>query len=328
MINVFVQENFMLIPRYFVSIFSVGLMVVGAGVAYGQDYPNKPIRILASGPSGSNDFSARIIAQGISDPLGQQAVVENRLSAVIGEIAAKAPPDGYTLLVAADSLFVLPLIRKMSYDAARDFSPVSLIARAPLIFVVHPSLPVKSVKELIALAKARPGELNYGSTSPGSPNQLAAELFKSMAGVNIVQISYKGSGVAAIGLISGEVQVTFDTGASLTPHIKSGKLRALGITTAKPSALFPDLPTVAETLPGYDAGLLAAMFVPAKTPTTIITRLNQEIVRLLSQAEVRKKFVDGGLETVGSSPEELATTVKSDMVKWSKVIKDAGIRVD
>ncbi|MBI4191678.1 MAG: tripartite tricarboxylate transporter substrate binding protein [Betaproteobacteria bacterium] len=318
----------MLKPCLVVWMVSVGLMVLGAAGVSGQDYPNKPIRIITSNPGGSPDFVSRLIAQGISGSLGQQVIVENRPSALIGETVAKAPPDGYTLLVGSPSLWVLPLIRKTSYDPVGDFSPISSIASTPLILVVHPSVPVKSVKELIALAKARPGELNYASTSPGSANRLAAESFKSMAGVNIVNISYKGSGVAAIGLISGEVQMMLDTGASLTPHIKSGKLRALAVTSAKPSALFPGLPTVAETLPGYEEGTSSVIFAPGRPPVTIITRLNQEIVRFLNTADAKERLFNAGVEVVGSSPEELAALMKFDIARLGKVIKDAGIKID
>ncbi|MBI4191135.1 MAG: tripartite tricarboxylate transporter substrate binding protein [Betaproteobacteria bacterium] len=312
--------------RFVVSIFSVGLMVVGTGAVSSQDYPNKPLRIVTTPVGGGSDLLSRLIAQGISGPLGQSVIVDNRPTAVIAEIVAKAPADGYTLLATSPGLWVLPLFEKTRYDPVRDFSPISLTARAPLLLVVHPSLPVKSVKELIDLAKAKPGVLNYAAGSIGTPPHLAGELFKVMAGVNIVYVPYKSTGPAVIGLLSGQAEMMIDTGPSQVPHIKSGKLRALAVTTAKPSALFPDLPTLAATVPGYEMENTNVMFAPAKTPAAIITRLNQEIARVLNRPEVKQRFSDVGTETVGSSPEQLAATVKSDMVKWRKLIKDAGLR--
>jgi tripartite-type tricarboxylate transporter receptor subunit TctC len=217
---------------------------------------------------------------------------------------------------------------KTPYDPVRDFAPVSLTNRSPNVLVVHPSLPVKSVKELIALAKAKPGELNYASASIASSSHLAAELFKAMTKTNIVHIPYKGSGAATIALIGGHVQLTFAAPGSVASTVKSGKLRAVAVTSAQPSALLPGIPTMAATVPGYESVAMTGIFAPAATPAAVINRLNQEVVRLFSQGDVKAKFFDGGLEAVGSSPEQLAAAMKSDMARMGKVIKDAGIRAE
>ena len=314
--------------RFVVSIFSVGLMVVGAGVTSGQDFPNKPIRIFTSQSGSPSDFIARLLAQGISGPLGQPVIVDNRVGIIATETVAKAPPDGHTLLFYGPTLWLLPFLRdQVAWDPARDFSTVTWATSAPNILVVHPSLPVKTVRELIALAKARPGELNYGSGLAGSSNHLAAELFKSMAGINIVRVAYKGPAAAFYALIGGQLQLMFPDAGSASPHIKSGGVRALAVGSATPSALTPGLPTLAASgVPGYESGIISAMFAPAKTPATIINRLNQEIVRVLNRADVKERLFNSGVEIVGSSPEELAAKMRSEMTRMGKLIKDAGIR--
>jgi tripartite-type tricarboxylate transporter receptor subunit TctC len=320
----------MLIPRFVVSIFSVGLMVVDAGVASGQDYPNKPIRIVTLAAGGGADFTARQVAQGISGPLGQPVIVDNRGSGVLApEIVYKAPPDGYTLLVAGANLWTYTLMQKAPYDAVRNFSPISLIERTVNVFVVHPSVAAKSITELIALAKAKPGELNYGSSGVGGTSHLSVELFKSMAGINLVHVPYKGTAPAITALVGGEVQLAILDAGLVAPHLKLGRLRGLAVTSAEPSALAPGLPTVAASgLPGYEAGGVNCIFAPAKTPAAIINQLNQEIVRLLGRADVKERFLSAGVETVGSSPEELANKIRSEIVRMGKVIKDAGIKID
>ena len=317
----------MLIKRFVEWMFSIGMMVLGAGIVFGQNYPNKPIRIVASAAGGSGDFAVRLIAQGLSGALSQQVVVDNRGGVIPGEIVSKAPPDGYTLLIDAASFWIGPLLQETPYDPVKDFAPVTLTDSAPNVLVVNPSLPVKSVKELIALAKARPGELNYGSSSTGSTPHLAAELFNMMAGVKIVRVPFKGSGPAVISLLGGQVQLMFATAGSVAPHVKSGRLRALAVASLQPSALAPGLPTIAASgVPGYEAVAFEGMFAPAKTPVAIIDRLNQEIVRVLNRAEVKERFFNAGVETVGSTPEEFAAAIKSNVAKWGKLIKDAGIR--
>ena len=304
-------------------------MVLSAGVVYAQNYPNTFIRIVTTQAGSGNDFTARVIAPAISGGLGQQVIVDNR-GAIAGEVVAKAQPDGYTLLCWGSPLWLAPFLReKVAYDPVKDFAPISLLVTTPNILVVHPSLSVKSVKELIALAKARPGDLNYASPGAGGSVHLAAELFKSMAGVNIVQIGYRGTGQAFTSLISGEVQLMFPNAASVTPHVKSGRLRALAVTSAVPSALAPGLPTVtASGVPGYESLARFGMFAPAKTPEAVVRRLNQEIVRALNMADVKQKLFNSGAEVVGSSPEEFGTTIKSEMARLGKVIKDAGIRAE
>ena len=318
----------MLLSRLAVRMVSVGLIVTGGSVAIGQDYPDRPVRIVTTAPGGGSDLAARLVAQGISAPLGQQVIVDNRAGGVIpGQIVSQAPPDGYTLLVYSGTLWIEPLLQKVPYDPVRDFSPIALLTSAPNLVVVHPSLPIKSIKELIALAKARPGELDYGSSASGSSTHVAAELFKSMAGVKIVRVFYKSAGQAYNDLVGGHVQLMFAVVGSVAPHVKAGRLRALAVTTAQPTALVPGMPTVAASgVPDYESKSIIAMFGPAKMPSPIISRLNQETVRVLNRADVREKFFNLGVEAVGSSPDELATTMKSEMARLGKVIKEAGIQ--
>jgi tripartite-type tricarboxylate transporter receptor subunit TctC len=299
------------------------------GLARGQDYPNRTIRIVTSASGGGTDFVARVVSQGLTGSLGQQVIVDNRGGNIPVEIVSQAPPDGYTLLADGSSFWVTPLLQKAPYDPVRDFSPITLVVSAPNLLVVHPSLPVKSVKELIALAKAKPGELNFSSGGVGGGAHLSGELFKSMAGVNMVHIPYKGGGPAMIALLGGEVQLLFPNTPSAAPYMKSGKLRALAVTSAQPSVLFPALPTVsASGLPGYESGTTYGIFAPAKTAAALINRLNQEIVRVLNRTDVKEQFLNAGVEVVGSSPEQFAATMKIEMVKWGKLIKDAGIKVE
>ena len=314
--------------RSAVWMFPVGLMVLGAGAVFGQNYPNKPIRIVTAAPGSNNDWGARLVAQELTPRVGQQVIVENRPSVINVETVANAPPDGYTLLFLGPTVWLLPFLRDdVSWDPLRDFSPITLAVTSPNAVVVHPSLPVKSVKELIALAKARPGELNYGAAALGSTPHLAAELFNALAGVNIVRVPYRGTGPAMIALIAGEVQVQFPGLGSVAAHIKSGKVRALAVTSSQPSALAPGLPTVAASgVPGYESTSILGIFAPAKTPATVIDLLNQEIVRVLHKADVKKRFFSSGAQAVGNSPEEFLATIKSEMARWGKVIKDAGIR--
>ena len=317
----------MLISRIVCRV-SIGMVMIGVAVASAQEYPAKPIRIVTSAAGGGSDFTARQVAQGISGPLGQPVIVDNRAGGIIAaEVVSKSPPDGYTLTMQG-ALWIVPLLSKAPYEVS-DFAPIVQTERIVNIVAVHPSVPVKSVKDLIALAKARPGELNYASVSIGGSTHLAVELFKSMAGANIVHVPYKGAAAAVPALMSGEVQLMiFDAGV-LAPHVKSGKMRALAVTSAQPSALFPALPTVAASgLPGYESGAMAGLFAPAKTPKAVIDRLNLEIVRVLNRPDVKERFVAAGLEIVGSTPEEFAAAIRADTARLSKVIKDAGIKVN
>ena len=316
--------------RFVVWMFSVGVIVLAAGVVSGQAYPNRPIRIGTVGVGGTADFAARQIGQGLTDSWGQPVIVENRPTIAAIEAVAKAPPDGYILAVLGSTTWILPLLQtNVSWDPVRDFSPILLVAESPLVLGVHPSLPVKSLKELLSLAKARPGALNYGSSTVGSASHLAAELFKSMAGINIVGVNYMGNVPATTALISGEVQMSLAVPSLVAPHIKSGKLRGLAVSSLTPSALAPGLPTIAASgLPGYEATSVESLFAPAKTPAAIITRLNQEIVRFLRRSEIKEKFLTVWLEPAPTTPEEFAAKIKSEMSSMGKVIKEAGIKID
>ena len=301
------------------------LAVVGASA---QTYPNKPIRIVTNEVGGGADFVSRLIAQGLTVSLGQQVIVDNRGN-IAGELAAKATPDAYTLLLNGGTLWLMPFLRdNMSYDPVKDLSPLSLTSMIPTVLVVHPSVAANSVKELIALARANPGKLNYGSGSSSAPTHLAAELFKSMANLNIVRIPFRGSGPALNGLIGGEVQMMFPNAAAAQPHIKSGRLKALAVASSQPSALAPGLPTVAATVPGFESASLMGMFAPARTPAKLVQFLNQEIVRVLNRAEVRQKLFAAGVDSVGTTPEQFAVTIKSEMARLGKVIRDGGIRAE
>ena len=320
----------MIIEPTTLRIFAAGLLALSAGLASGENYPSKSVRMVTAEVGAAGDLVARSIAPGLSESFGQPVVVENRGGSGVIPIqtVAKAQPDGYTLLVFGTALWLLPFIQDVSYSV-RDLAPITLAVTTPLLLVVHPSLPVKSVKELIALAKARPGTLNYASGIAGSATHLPAELFKSMAGVDIVRVAYKGGGPALTAILGGEAQVMFATSSGAGPHVGSGRLRALAVTSAQPSALFPGLPTVAASgLPGYDAASIMCVFAPARTPPALIGRLNQEITRVLNKPEVKERFVRAGSEVVASSPAELAAAIKADMARMGKVIKAAGIRAE
>jgi tripartite-type tricarboxylate transporter receptor subunit TctC len=298
--------------------------------AFAQDYPQKAIRVVSTEAGGSGDFIARLILPIMADGLGQQLFVDNRPGATVtGELVAKANPDGYTILSIGTSFWLGPLLRKQPYDVVRDFAPVILMTNTPTLLTVPPSLPVNSVKELIALAKARPGQLNVATTAAGGAMQLAAELFKSMANVNIVSVPYKGTAQAVNDTIGGQVQIVFPPIDGVIQQVKAGRLKALAITTAEPSALFPGLPTVAASgLPGYEIGNKNGVFAPAKTPAPIIDRLNREVARALARPEIKEKLSNVGFETLGSTPEQFGAVIKSDIAKATKLIQQAGIHVE
>jgi tripartite-type tricarboxylate transporter receptor subunit TctC len=320
----------MLIPRFAASIGVLGFIVLGTGPASGQAYPNKIIRIITAAAGGGSDFIARELAQGISGPLGQQIIVENRGTGVLaGEAASKAPPDGYTLTVQGGAFWISPLLRKAPYDPIADFSPISLVVREVNVLAVNADLPVKSVKELIDLAKAKPGALNYSSPGVGSTTHLATELFASMAGVKMVHVAYQGNAPAITATIAGEVQLVIIDAGLLMPHVKSGKLRALGATSLEPSTLVPGMPTVSGTgLPGFESIGMTGIFSTGKPPAAIIDRLNQEVVRFLGRAEVKERFLKAGVEIVGSSPQQFADAVNADRGRVSRVVKEIGLKVE
>ena len=318
----------MLTFRYIVCVSLAILVVLFPASTSAQNYPNKVIRIATAAVGSANDLVARIIAQELTRSLGQQVIVENR-GGLAPEVVARASPDGYTLLFYGSSVWLLPLMRHENYDPVVDLAPVTLAVNSPNVVVVHPSLPVKSIKELIALAKARPGELNYSAGTLGASPHLSTELFKAMAGINVVRVAYKGTGPSVLALIAGEVHMMVAGLGSVAPYVASGKLRALAVTSAERSKLTPELETVAASgVPGYEATSLIGMFAPAKTSSVIISRLQQETLRGLNRPEVREMLLRNGIEAIGGSPEDFASTIKTDMAVLGKVIRDAGIRAD
>jgi tripartite-type tricarboxylate transporter receptor subunit TctC len=300
-----------------------------APLVIAQQYPVKPIRwVTGGGP----DSMARILGQKFTDAWGQQVVVEERggggglLSA---EQVAKAAPDGYTLLLATGTHTINPNFFKLPYDMVRDFAPVTLIATIPFVLTVHPSLPVKTVTDLIKLAKARPGELNYTSGGNGSPGHLIAEMFKAMTATNIIHVPYKTVAQGVTGLIAGQAQVMFTVGPSAVPQIKSGRIRGVAVTTLKRSNSLPDLPTVAESgLPGFEAPAWNGVLVPAGTPQPVIAKIHAEILKNLKQPDVLEKIGALGFEPVGSTPAEFGDFVKAELLKWAKVSKDSGAKAE
>jgi tripartite-type tricarboxylate transporter receptor subunit TctC len=291
-----------------------------------QDYPVRPVRIVTSPAGGGSDLVSRLIARGISPLLGQQVIVDNRPAILAPEVVAKAAPDGYTVLVASSTHWLGPLIEKVSYDPLRDFAPVAMLSRSPALLVVHPSMPLKTVRQLVDLAKARPGELNSAVGAPGSSNFLGAVLFDYFAGVKITRIPYKGAAPAMTAIMSGEVHVMFPTAGSAAPHVQSGRLRAIAVGSAHPSVFAPGLPTIAASgVPGYDADFLSAVFAPAGTPTAIVSRLNREIARYLQSADGKEAFLKAGSEAAPSMPEDLTATIKAEMATYGKVLKALGV---
>ncbi len=297
-------------------------------------YPSRPIRIIvAYTPAGTTDILARLVGQKLSERWGQPVIVENRAGAAgnIGtEVAAKATPDGYTLIMgtAGTHGINVSLYRKLNWHPVKDFAPVSLIAMVPNIMVVNNALPFRSVKDLIAYAKANPGKLSYGSPGNGSTAHLSMELFKSMTGTNLVHIPYKGSAGVLADVMGGQIAVTIDNMPVYLPHVKSGKIRALAVSPAKRSTAAPDIPTIAESgVPGYDSGAWFGLLAPAGTPKDIVNKLSVEIARILKQPDVHKRISELGGEPVGSTPEEFAALIKSEIAKWAKVIKEAHVEL-
>ena len=311
---------------------SAVLWTTFAATAVAQSYPTKPVRmIVPSSPGGGSDIVARIVAPKLAERLGQQVVVENRAGAgtmIGGEVVAKAAPDGYTLLMGLSTLATNPAIyRKVPYNALTDLAPITMVLSAPNILVVHPSLPVRSVKELIWFAQARPGELNFGSAGTGTNPHLSMELFLSMAKLRMVHIPYKGSAPAMIDLLGGQVATMTATMLTGIPHVRGGRLRALGVTGAQRSSIAPDLPTVAEAgVPGYEAVQWYGVVAPAQTPKEIITRLHRELVAVLQMPDVKERFAADGGDPGGTAPEEFGRYIRSETEKWARVVKAAGIK--
>jgi tripartite-type tricarboxylate transporter receptor subunit TctC len=307
-------------------------IVIGLGTAatgFSQTYPQKSIRVLTTETGSGNDFLARLAGQAVGASMGQPIVVDNK-PLVAAELVARATPDGYTLLVYGPPFWLAPYLREhVPYDPVKDFAPVVFLGESPNIVVVHPSVAANSISELIALAKAKPGQLNYGSGGAGAANHLAVELFNSMAGVKIVRVPYRGAAPALNSLIAGQLQIMFPVVTSGMPFVKSGQLRALAVTTAQPTTLAPNLPTVsAAGLPGYEASAAFGLFAPSKTDASIVNKLNSEFVKTLGSEGLRDKLSSAGIQTNLGPPQLLGRIVKDDMLKMGKVIKDAGIRSD
>jgi len=316
-----------------VSIAASLALALAATEAFAQSYPAKPVRfIVPFAPGGGADLVARLVATPLSESLGQQVVVDNRggASGIIGtEMAAKSAPDGYTMVLTSTNLAAgVSLYRKLPFDLQKDFSPVILLAKTPSILAVHPSLPVKTVQELIALAKSAPGKINYAG-GVGTTLQLNAELFKSMAKIDLVHVPYNGTGPAVIGALSGEAPVILAPTLALLPHVKSGRLRALAITSIQRSAAVPDLPTVAESgVPGFDSSQWYGIQVPAGTPKAIVTRLNSECLKIVRGQEFIARLVKDASIPMGTTPQEFGSFLNSEIEKWVKVLKISGAKVE
>jgi tripartite-type tricarboxylate transporter receptor subunit TctC len=318
-------------------------MVMAAALCFGfapsawaqQDYPTKTIRIIVPfAPGGSTDIFARYIADKLAPALAQPVVVENRAGAggnIGAEAVARAAPDGYTLLMATTGVMSInnALYPNMTYDAAKDFEPVIFVASITNVLAVPPELPANSVRELIALAKEKPGSLSFGSSGAGSSTHLSSELFKSMAGIDVLHVPYKGSSQALTDLIAGRITMVIDNMPSAISFIKAGRLRALGVTGSKRSPALPDVPTIAEAaLPGYESLSWSGIAVPAGTSKEVIARLNRDIATILAQADIREKFAQAGADPVGGSPQEFAAHIRAEREKWSKLIRERGIALN
>jgi tripartite-type tricarboxylate transporter receptor subunit TctC len=310
------------------------LLVMAAGAACAQSWPSKPIRwIVAFPPGGGADVLSRMLSPKISEALGQQIIIDNRGGAggnIGAEMAAKSPADGYTILFAYSGTHSVnrSIYSQMPFQDS-DFAPIIWTAAVPQILVVHPSLPVKNVKELVALAKSKPDQLIYGSTGSGAINHLAGELFKLMTNTKMIHVPYKGGGPVSIALLSGEVSILFAEPATIVQHIKGGKVRPLAVTTPKHSLAMPELPTVAESgVPGYDVTSWNGMLIPAGTPPDIIKRYNTEFNKAINAPDMRKRMIENGYEPVGGEPERLSDLIRVETAKWAKVVKAAGMKVD
>jgi tripartite-type tricarboxylate transporter receptor subunit TctC len=308
-----------------------------AAAAYAQPkdpWPARPVRIVVpQTPGASTDLTARLIAQKLSPVLGQPVIVENRPGAgsIVGtELVAKATPDGHTLLVVASSITLNPILHKnLPFDPQRDLAPITQLSSFPNMLVVYPGLPVKTMQDLVALAKSKPGALNYGSAGTATGTHLSAELFKYMTGTDMVHVPYKGGGAAMPALLGGQVQLMFSTTVTAMPHVRAGKLRAVAVTSGKRWPTLPEIPTIAESgVPGYDHTPWNGFLAPAKTPRPVIARLNEEVAKILHAPETRAVFTNDGAEPVGNKPEEFAAIIKSETAKWTKVVKAAGIKAD
>ena len=301
--------------------------------AAAQDYPAKPVRILVGfAAGGGTDIMARAVGAKISESLKQQFVVENRPGAnanIAAKLAADAPPDGYTVLfMSVAHIMSKPVYSKLGYDIERDLTPITVVSNVPQVLAVHPSLPAKTVKEVVALAKSRPGELTYGTSGVASPEHFAGEMFKMMTGTNLLMIPYKGGGPLAIDLVAGHVMSSFNTMPPIIPHVRAGRVRAVAVTMDRRAAVLPDVPTIAETVPGYSVSTWYGAMVPAKTPREIVLKLSQAMLQALAQPDIKERLASLGAEIVASTPEQTAAFFKSELAKYTKVAHAAKIRAD
>ena len=314
--------------------FATLALLVSSGLTTAQSYPTGPVRVIVPFPPGGGvDGTGRLLTQKLTEVLGKQFIVDNRAGAngMIGsEIVARSPKDGYTLLVNGANFITTPsLYSKVTYDPIKDFDPVSVVSLAPNVLVVHPSLPAKSVKELIALAKARPGQVNFAGSGSGSTPHLAAELFNTMAKVRMVHVPYRGTSPAIVGLMSGEASVMFMPTTNAVPLVKGGRLRALAVTSRERVPAMPELPTVSESgLKGYESSQWYGMLAPAGTPADILGLLNAHVVKIMQAPDMKQRLTGEGLVAVGSTREQFAAHIKAEIAKWAKVIKESGARVD
>jgi tripartite-type tricarboxylate transporter receptor subunit TctC len=307
------------------------MLITISGIA--QSYPSRPIRfIVPNAPSGLADITARLVAAKLTEAFGQQVIVDNRVGAgsTLGTAAAvRSTPDGYTLLVVFDSHATNPhLFRKLEYDTVADLAPVSLLVRGPLVLVVHPGVPAKTVKELVQLARARPGALNFATVGPGSPTRMLLELFKLEARVDVANVPYKGAGLAVNDLMGGHVDGMFPTVTTVVPHVKSGRLRAIAVTSEARSAALPGVPTMKETYPAFVAESWVGLLAPAKTPPEILARLNAETVKALAAPDLKARLAELGLDTVGSTPSELDRWIRFEIERWGRVIRSQKITLE
>jgi len=316
------------VQKSFVSLV-IGMSCVAAAVA-ADSYPQRAVRmIIPYPPGGAGDIVGRMLSTRLTELLGQQVVIDNRGGGgqlIATQLAAKAEPDGYTLFLASATHGINPGLRKsLPYDTVKDFAPITLVAQSPLVFVAHPSIGVTTIKELIALAKAKPGQLSYGSSGPGTGGHLSVEMLKWMTGTDLVHVPYKGAGPALTDLIGGQLQIICTSPLPAMPHVKSGRLKALAMTSLTRSRSYPDIPTVAETLPGYESTLWYALLAPAGTPTPIVKRVHDETVKALKSPEMTEQLQQQGADPVGNSPAELQQFIQSEIARWTKVIRAAHI---
>jgi len=316
-----------------IGIATILFLLYGTNSVQSQSFPSKPVTVIVPAPPGGTaDISMRIIAHKLTENLGQQVIIDNRPGAggiIASQLAVKATPDGYTMLMNYTSHAINPsLYKKLPYDSVKDFTPITLLGVTPLVLVVHPSVPAKTVAEFIAYAKANPGKLNYGSAAIGGASHMGGEMLKIKAGVDIVHVPYKGGAAAVADLISGQIQMGLDSLLVMQPHIKAGKVRPLGVTNLKRTEISPNMPAIAETIPNYEANAWFGIMAPASTPREAVSRLNTELIKVLRTPETREKLTQQGFEAVGNAAEEYIAFLKKETEKWAEVVRIAGIKVE